>query len=153
MKHYKASRRRVLKQLASMTALAALSVFRTGSVFASSVTEKFYGTKIAGVKGKVIARQDSNYELWRRAMIWHHSKPKRYPELIVQVQSTEDVVAAVKYAALNKLKVSMRAGGHNSTGTSVRQGGMVLDLSALRDIRIDTEKKLHLYNPAYAVLT
>ena len=130
MKQNMTSRRLALKQLASTAALGVLATLRVGPAFASATIGKLYGTRIPGVQGKVISKQDSNYELWRQAMVWHKSKPKRYPELIVQVQSVEDVVAAVKYAAYNKLKVSIRAGGHNSTGTSVRHGGMVIDLSA-----------------------
>ena len=147
MNKFRTSRRLILKQLASMTALGAMSAFRAGPALASVVAEKLYGTTIPGVNGKVISKSDSNYELWRRAMVWHHSKPKRYPELIVQALSSEDVMAAMKYAAENKLKVSMRAGGHNSTGTSVRQGGMVIDLSALRNIEIDASKQIASIQP------
>ena len=39
------------------------------------------------------------------------SKPKRYPDLIVQARSADDVAAAVRYAASNKLKVALRSGG------------------------------------------
>ena len=141
MKQKMTSRRLALKQLASAAALGVLATLRVGPALASATIGKLYGTRIPGVQGKVISKQDSNYELWRQAMVWHKSKPKRYPELIVQAQSVEDIVAAVKYAAHNKLKVSMRAGGHNSTGTSVRDGGMVIDLSALREVRIDTSKQ------------
>jgi FAD/FMN-containing dehydrogenase len=147
MKTNRTSRRLVLKQVASLAALGALATFRAGTALASAGVNRLYGTKIPGVTGKVISRQDSNYELWRRAMVWHHSKPKRYPELIVQVQSVVDVIAAVKYAADNKLRVSVRAGGHNSTGTSVRQGGMVIDVSALSEIRIDLSKQLASIQP------
>ena len=141
------SRRLVLKQLATLTALGAVGIFHSGSALAKAATEKLYGTKIPGVTGKVIGKQDSNYELWRRAMIWHHYKPKRFPDLIVQALSPEDVIAAVKYAAEKKLKVSVRAGGHNSTGTSLRQGGMVIDVSALEGIEIDTLKQVASIQP------
>ncbi len=147
MERAKTSRRHVLKQFASLAALGAMATLRTGTVLASAVSGKLYSTKIPGVTGKVIRKGDSNYELWRRAMIWHHSRPKRYPELIVQAQSSEDVIAAVNYAAQHRLKVSVRAGGHNSTGTSVRQGGMVIDVSALRDIRIDASNKIASIQP------
>lgn len=143
----KISRRLVLKQLATMTALGAVATFQSGSALAKAAAEKLYGTRIPGVTGKVISRQDSNYELWRRAMIWHHYKPKRFPDLIVQAVSTEDVVAAVRYAAAKGLKVSVRAGGHNSTGTSLRQGGMVIDVSALDGIKIDASKQLASIQP------
>ena len=141
------SRRDVLKQLVSLTALGALGVLRTGQLSAGDAKETLYSTVIPGVKGKIISRKDSNYEMWRQAMVWHHSKPKRYPELIVQAQSEEDVINAVKHAAKNNLKVSVRAGGHNSTGTSVREGGMVIDVSALDEVEIDEEKQVASIQP------
>lgn len=141
------SRRLVLKQLASMTALGALSVLRSGPTLGAQRGADLYGTKIPGVKGKIVHRLDKNYELWRQAMVWHHSKPKRFPDLIVQAQSVEDVINAVKYANQKKLKISVRAGGHNSTGTSVRDGGMVLDVSALDDIEIDEDKQIASIQP------
>ncbi|MEL0585906.1 MAG: FAD-binding oxidoreductase [Candidatus Thiodiazotropha sp. (ex. Lucinoma kazani)] len=147
MKHNSASRRLALKKIASLAALGALATFRNGTALAAASIDKLYGTKIPGIEGKVISRQDSNYELWRRAMVWHHSKPQRYPELIVQVKSVDDVIAAVNYAAQNKLKVSVRAGGHNSTGTSVRHGGIVIDISALSNTQIDTSKQIAIIQP------
>ena len=142
-----ASRRLVLKQLASMTALGALGMLRSGLILADKPSGELYGTKIPGVQGKIIHRNDKNYELWRQAMVWHHSKPKRYPEMIVQAKSVEDVISAVKYAGKKKLKVSVRAGGHNSTGTSVRDGGMVIDVSALDDIQIDVSTQVAAIQP------
>lgn len=140
------ARRQVLQQLAALTALGAANALRLNPLQAAE-GEQVYRTKIPGVHGKVIKRGDANYELWRQAMVWHHSKPKRYPELIVQAQSLEDVVAAVKHAASSGLKLSVRAGGHNSTGTSVREGGMVLDVSALEAVEIDTERQVASVQP------
>ena len=147
MSHNGETRRLVLKQLAAMTALGAFNLLRSGPAAAAQQALQPYTTRIPGVGGKVISKQDGNYELWRQAMVWHHSKPKRYPDLIVQAQSVDDVVAAVNYAAKEKLKISIRAGGHNSTGTSVRQGGMVLDLSMLTDIEIDPVKQVAAVQP------
>ena len=136
------ARRLALKRILSLAVVGGLGTLRAGVALAAAGINKLYGTRIPGVQGKVISRQDGNYELWRRAMIWHHSKPKRYPEIIVQAQSENDVIAAVKYAADNNLKVSVRAGGHNSTGTSVRHGGLVLDLSALTGIQVNLTKQI-----------
>lgn len=141
------SRRLVLKQLASMTALGAIGTLGIRPLTAAEANKQLYSTTIPGIQGKIIQRQDKNYELWRHAMVWHHSKPKRYPDMIVQAQSVEDVIAAVKHAAKHKLKISVRAGGHNSTGTSVRHGGMVLDVSALEDVQIDTSKRIASIQP------
>jgi FAD/FMN-containing dehydrogenase len=98
--------------------------------------------------GKVILRSDENYEIWRQSMIWHLSKPKRYPDLIVQAHSDADVVEAVRYARRNGLKVALRCGGHSSCGTSVREGGMLIDLARLRSVEIDKQKGIAAVGPA-----
>ncbi|MCF7982240.1 MAG: hypothetical protein K9K86_09670, partial [Pseudomonadales bacterium] len=54
------SRRLVLKQLASMTALGALSMLRSGPTLGAQRGTDLYGTKIPGVKGKIVHRLDKN---------------------------------------------------------------------------------------------
>lgn len=139
MNNEQSSRRRALLQLASMTALGAINTLRAPKAFAADKTPRL---SIPGFGGKVIRRQDFDYEMWRQSMVWHMSKPKRYPDVIVQAKSEQDVIAAVKYAAKNKLKIAVRSGGHNSCGPSVRDGGMLIDLSAMNDIKIDATKKV-----------
>lgn len=138
-------RRIVLKQLLSMGAMGVLASLRYpayGVESAAGVEQR-----IPGLQGKVIGKQDEHYELWRQSMIWHASKPRRYPELIVQANSEEDVVAAVKYAADNGHKIAIRSGGHNSTGCALRNGGMVLDVSAMEDILVDEDARVAFAQP------
>ena len=81
-------------------------------------------------------------------MVWHKSKPDRYPDIIIQARSEQDVVAAVKFAAQSKLKVTTRSGGHNATGASLRDGGILIDLSALNDVQIDVPTQIASIQPA-----
>ena len=143
MTEFSSSRRQALQQLASMTALGAVMALRAPQALAAKTPR----LSIPGVAGKVIRRQDVDYELWREAMVWHMSKPKRYPDMIVQAKSAEDVIGAVNYARENKLKVAIRAGGHNSNGASLRDGGMLIDLSAMDDIVIDEAKQVASIQP------
>lgn len=147
MKQHGQTRRRALRQIGGLGILGGLAGMRPLAALAAAVRDNVYTTRIPGVQGKIIKQGDGNYELWRRAMVWHHSKPRRFPELIVQAQSRDDVVAALGHAAANNLRVAIRAGGHNSTGTSVRQGGMVIDLSALRSIEIKASDRLASIQP------
>jgi FAD/FMN-containing dehydrogenase len=144
MTHHSSSRRQALRQLAGMTALGAVMALRAPRALAHDCTERL---AIPGVKGKVVRRQDGDYELWRQSMVWHMSKPRRYPDLIVQARSGADVVGAVNYAAQNQLKVALRAGGHNSNGPSLRDGGMLIDLSAMDGITIDTTRQVASIQP------
>ncbi|HJW25460.1 MAG TPA: FAD-binding oxidoreductase [Rhodocyclaceae bacterium] len=144
MSNTNTSRRRALRQLIGMTALGALNALRTPKALAADKPARM---TIPGVAGKIIRRQDGDYEIWRQAMVWHMSKPKRYPELIVQARSEQDVMAAVKFAAANKLKVAVRSGGHNSNGSSLRDGGMLIDVSAMGEIAIDTARQVASIQP------
>lgn len=146
MSFKKPSRRAVLKQMASMGVLGIVNSLRSGPLFAvenvSNVSQS-----LPAIQGKVIRREDSNYEIWRTSMHWHQSKPNRYPDLIVQAKSVEDVIAAVKYAAINKHKIAIKSGGHNSAGAALRDGGMLLDVAPLNEIKIDASKKIASIQP------
>ncbi len=133
------SRRQTLKQLVGMTALGAINALRLPRAMAAETAPPL---SIAGFGGKVISRQDPDYELWRESMVWHLSKPTRAPDVIVQAKSDKDVIAAVNYAAAHKLKVAVRSGGHNSNGSALRDTGMLIDLSAMEEIKIDKVKQI-----------
>jgi len=144
MKTHSPSRRRALQQLVGLTALGAINALRLPRSLAGDPADRLV---IPGIGGKIISRQDADYELWRQSMVWHMSKPKRYPDIIVQAQSTGDVVEAVKYAAANQLKVAVRSGGHNSTGSSLRDGGLLIDVSAMGGIEIDEARQVASIQP------
>jgi len=97
--------------------------------------------KLSGLRkrlqGMVVVRGDSDYGLWRQSMLWKTSLPARYPDLIVQPQSEEEVIQAVRFARDKGIKVACRCSGHNTAGAALRDGGMLVDLSLLRQARID----------------
>lgn len=132
-----ASRRIALKQLVSLSVVGAIEMLRSRQAVAGESPAALTGD-IPGTSGRVIRRQDANYESWRQSLVWHKSKPSRYPDMIVQARSADEVAAVVRYAAENKLKIAIRSGGHNPTGASLRDGGICLDLSTLTDIEVDT---------------
>jgi FAD/FMN-containing dehydrogenase len=146
MKYSNSSRRRVLKQFASMTALGAVSLLRSPGVL-SATSDKAKDKKIDNFSGNVVHRQDGNYEEWRQSMHWHHSKPSRYPDSIVQAHSEKDVIAAVKHAAHHGLKISVHNTGHNAMGSSLRNGGMLLDVGSMAEIEIDENKQIASIQP------
>src|SRR5262245_40830216 len=88
--------------------------------------------------GSVAWRGHQDYEPTRRSMLWNAWKPSRCPELIVRAASERDVVAAVTFARSRGLKVAVRALGHSWCGSPLREGGMLLDLSELREVAIDS---------------
>ena len=112
-----------------------------GSVAASSLalSGAAVGTSASlkaefGFKGAVLTRGDPGFEAAASRGLWNRLLPERRPRVIAQVRDEEDVVAAVRFARANKLKVAVRGGGHNWCGPSLRQGGLLVDLTALNQI-------------------
>ncbi len=92
----------------------------------------------ASLRGELICPNDRGYDAARR--IWNGMIDK-YPDLIVRCVDVVDVVTAVQFARLHHLSVAVRGGGHSVSGSSVCDGGMVIDLSRMKGVRIDPEKK------------
>jgi FAD/FMN-containing dehydrogenase len=65
----------------------------------------------------------------------------RHPAVVARCSGTADVVAAVNFARENELLVSIRGGGHNVAGTATNDGGVVIDLSGMRAVRVDPAAK------------
>jgi len=83
-----------------------------------------------------VRRADAEYEATRRRMVWNERIPERLPDVIVLVTSDADVVEAVKLARARGLRISIRAGGHSWIATSLRDGGMLIDLSRLNGVTV-----------------
>jgi FAD/FMN-containing dehydrogenase/pimeloyl-ACP methyl ester carboxylesterase len=79
-------------------------------------------------------------ELWN-AMI------AKTPALVVQAAGTEDVVAAVRFAAAHGLALSVRGGGHNIAGSALADGGVTIDMSRLRDVVVDPDARTATVQP------
>ena len=94
------------------------------------------------IKGQVLTASDADFE--KVALdIWNKYGPiKRRPQVIVRVANEQDVVEAVKFARANKLKVTVRGGGHNWCNPSLRNGGMMIDLTNLNQV-ISIDAKAH----------
>jgi FAD/FMN-containing dehydrogenase len=93
----------------------------------------------ASVRGAVLAPRDPGYDEARR--IWNGMIDKR-PSLIVRPHNAVDVMAAVRFASERGLEVSVRGGGHNIAGTSVTEGGVMIDMSLQRAVRADPANRV-----------
>jgi len=139
------SRRNFLKQITSLGVMGTVGYLHSPMSMASAGTSISELTSRVG--GKVIPQNDENYEVWRQSMVWHVSKPDRTPEVIIQAQTEQDVIEAVNYARENNLQISLRSSGHNSAGAALRDGGLLLDLSLLREVNIDKQKRIATTQP------
>ncbi len=100
------------------------------------------------IGGKIVARGDARYEEWRRGMPWQMVKPARFPELIVQPRSAEEVATTLRFAKRNGLRVAVKSGGHHVWANFLRNDGLLLDLSQLRGVQIDAEQRRAQAGPA-----
>jgi len=90
-------------------------------------------------RGEIIGPDHDRYS--RARQVWN-AMIDRKPGLILRCTNTEDVVAAVNVARANGLPPAVRCGGHNVAGKSMSDGGLTIDLSGLREVTVDTERKL-----------
>jgi FAD/FMN-containing dehydrogenase len=91
--------------------------------------------------GAIVWRGDSGYEEARCGKMWNCRVPSRYPEVVVQPRSDDDIVAAVRLARKHGLKIAVRSGGHSWAASFLRDGGMLIDLSGMREFTVDAEAR------------
>ena len=91
------------------------------------------------LSGKVIRPSDTEYDKARRGF---NALIDRRPALIVRCVSADDIVLALGFAQGQELEVAVRGGGHNPAGHCVCDGGLVIDLSQMRNVEVDAEKRI-----------
>ena len=64
------------------------------------------------------------------------------PDVIASCSTTDDVVAAVKRAREEDLRVAVRGGGHSVAGLSAIEGGMLIDLAPMNGVEVDAERRI-----------
>jgi hypothetical protein len=85
-------------------------------------------------KGAVAAQGDANFTELIHGNLWNRLIPRRAPQIAVRVKDEQDIIAAIQFARENKLKVVVRGGGHNWCQPTLRNGGMLIDLSELNKV-------------------
>jgi FAD/FMN-containing dehydrogenase len=65
----------------------------------------------------------------------------RRPAVIVQPANGDDVAPAIKFARENALEISIRGSGHNIAGNAICTGGLTIDFSQMKQVRVDAAKK------------
>lgn len=88
------------------------------------------------IAGNVLQPGRDSYDEARQ--VWNAMIDKR-PKAIVQCVNANDVVATVKFAAAAQLPISILAGGHNVAGHAVGDDAVMIDLSGMRQVEVDTD--------------
>ena len=92
----------------------------------------------AGLRGEVISPTDAAYEEARR--VWNGAIDRR-PAVVVRCVGVADVIAALGFARDQELAIAVRGGGHNVAGFGTCDGGIVIDLSAMKGVRVDPARR------------
>ena len=88
--------------------------------------------------GQIIAPGDTDYD---KARTVFYGGIDRRPAVIIRVKDTDDVARVLALARETGLPLAVRSGGHSVAGHSVNDGGIVLDLSDMRDLQIDVDNR------------
>lgn len=96
------------------------------------------------IHGKVIVPGNAQFDEARQ--IWNAMIDRR-PALIIECKDTDDVLQAVNFAKLHSLQISVRGGGHNIAGRSLQDNVLLVDLSHMRTVKVDSNKKIALVSP------
>jgi FAD/FMN-containing dehydrogenase len=108
--------------------------------------EDLAGALSERLTGEVITPEHPEYDTARR--VWNGMIDKR-PAAIARCAHADDVAETVRAAGESDLPLAVRGGGHNVAGTAVVDGGIVVDLSALRGVRIaDDRRTVHVQGGA-----
>jgi FAD/FMN-containing dehydrogenase len=93
----------------------------------------------ASLRGQLLLAGNDGYEQARK--IWN-GVFDRHPALIARCANSDDVVKAVNFARAHGVLTAVRGGGHSISGQSSCEGGMMIDLAPMKDIRVDESKKV-----------
>ncbi|MGH8165730.1 MAG: FAD-binding oxidoreductase, partial [Woeseiaceae bacterium] len=92
----------------------------------------------ASLRGSLLLTGSQGYDVARRVL---NASIDKYPALIVQPTGVADIQQAVNFARERELLLAVKCGGHSWSGKSTCDGGMLLDLSTFRHVRVDPKNR------------
>ncbi len=87
------------------------------------------------LRGELILPEDASYDQSRKV---YNAMIDKRPGMIAKCVDVADVISAVNYGRENKLLIAVRGGGHNGGGLGICDGGLVIDLSGIKFVRVNT---------------
>ena len=107
-------------------------------VATTDIRDTDFQTLKTSFRGRLILPSDPQFDEAR--LVWNGTIDRR-PAIIAQCSGAADVITAVRFAAQRRLLVAVRGGGHSLPGHSVCDGGLVIDLSAMRGVSVDPRRR------------
>jgi FAD/FMN-containing dehydrogenase len=99
---------------------------------------------VPGFAGEAIYPDTAGYDRLRK--VFNGLIDKR-PGVLLSCRSRSDIVAAVRYAVESGAEIAVRGGGHSVAGHCSTDGGVVIDLSLMRGVRVDPEQQIAFVEP------
>jgi FAD/FMN-containing dehydrogenase len=90
------------------------------------------------LRGNVCLPGEAGYDEART--IWN-AMIDRHPGAVVRCKGAADIIRAVQFAREHRLLLAVRGGGHNIAGNAVCEGGLLIDLSPMRSVRVDPARR------------
>jgi len=103
------------------------------------IERKTVETFAASLRGALLEPGQPGYDEGR--LLWNGMMDKR-PALIARCEGIADVIAAVNFARDNNILLAVRGGGHNVAGFGACDGGLMLDLSRMKSVRVDPANRI-----------
>ncbi|MGH8631599.1 MAG: FAD-binding oxidoreductase [Burkholderiales bacterium] len=122
---------------------------KVGALVATAALPVWGGKRLAAadagpapiINAETYVRGEGGYETQRRGAVWQALKPARFPDVIVQAETKADITETLRYARERRLPIAVRSGGHSYVASFLRDGGILLDLSRFREVKIDRENR------------
>src|SRR5688500_6739541 len=92
----------------------------------------------ASLRGELVRPEENGYDSTRAVF---NGMINKHPALIVRCAGTSDVIRGVDFARTHDLLLAVRSGGHNVAGKAVCDGGLMLDLSPMKGMRVDPGRR------------
>jgi len=92
-------------------------------------------------------RSDSAYESVRAQAVWNAIVPDRRPDRIARPTSAAEIAELVRDARARADRIAIKSGGHNWRGACLRDGGLLLDLGAMKRVDVDAEARMAVVQP------
>ena len=110
----------------------------------AALGEGTFGELESTLRGRLVRPADPGYDQART--VWNATHDRR-PALIIRCAGAADVIRAVEFARSEGLPVAVRGGAHSIAGFSTSDGGVVIDLSPMKGIRVDPEGRRAVAQP------
>src|SRR5512139_4210804 len=117
--------------------MSAITIRGTDGAFRAVDAARIEALRSA-MRGSLLREGDPGYDESRT--IWNGMIDRR-PALVARCTGAADVMRAVDFARENGLLLAVRGGGHNIAGNAVCDGGMLIDLSLMKMVRVDPETR------------